>query len=167
MHWAQLLPGSEINYPALWKQGLQKPLEKGNFYMRSNELGMTFQLLHLPVYVKKTTLITFGFCFVSLQLGSVLCSLSLAMGRQTRVFYRSLISLLPIQQGCKKAFLDQKLLSLKPLRLIYYSDRLLMRVRCVTNWKLKKLYFHISNNYKKKARHLIKAFNLCLIFSMA
>lgn len=125
--------------------------------MRSSELGMTFQLLHLPGYVKKTTLITFGFCFVSLQLGSVLCSLSLVMGRQTLVFSRSLISLSPIQQGCKKAFLDLRLLSLKPLRLIYYSDRLLVRVRCVTNWKLKKLHFHISYNYKKKARHLIKS----------
>lgn len=83
--------------------------------MKSSELGMTFQLLHLPVYVKKITLITFGFCFVSLQLGSVLCSLLLVVGRQTLVFYRSLISLLPIQQRCKKVFLNLRLLSLRPL----------------------------------------------------
>lgn len=40
--------------------------------MKSNELGMTFRLLHLPVYARKITLITFRFCFVLLQLG--LCS---------------------------------------------------------------------------------------------
>lgn len=84
------------------RQGLQKPLERGNFYMKSTELGMTFQLLHLPVYVKRITLITFGFCFVSLQLCSALCSLLLLVGRL--VLYRSLISLLPLQQGCKKSF---------------------------------------------------------------
>lgn len=97
------------------RQGLQKPLERGNFYMKSTELGMTFQLLHLLVYVKKITLITFGFCFVLLQLCSVLCSLLLLVGRQTLVLYRSLISLLPIQQECEKAFLDLGLLSLRPL----------------------------------------------------
>lgn len=83
--------------------------------MKSSELGMTFQLLHLPVYVKKITLITFGFYFVSLQLGSVLCSLLLLVGRQALTFYRSLISLLPIQQGYQKAFSALRLLSLKPL----------------------------------------------------
>lgn len=97
------------------RQGLQKPLERGNFYMKSTELGMTFQLLHLLVYVKKITLITFGFCFVLLQLCSVLCSLLLLVGRQTLVLYRCLISLLPIQQECEKAFLDLGLLSLRPL----------------------------------------------------
>lgn len=95
------------------RQGLQKPLERGNFYMKSTELGMTFQLLHLPVYVKRITLITFGFCFVSLQLCSALCSLLLLVGRL--VLYRSLISLSPLQQGCKKAFLDLGLLSLRSL----------------------------------------------------
>lgn len=40
--------------------------------MKSNELGMTFRLSHLPVYARKITLITFRFCFVLLQLG--LCS---------------------------------------------------------------------------------------------
>lgn len=83
--------------------------------MKSSELGMTFQPLHSPVYVKKITLITFGFCFVSLQLGSVLCSLLLVAGRQTLVFYRCLISLLPIQQEYKKAISDLRLLTLKPL----------------------------------------------------
>lgn len=85
--------------------------------MKSSELGMTFQLLHLPVYVKKITLITFGFCFVSLQLGSVLCSLLLLVGRQALTFYRSLISLLPIQQGYQKAFSALRLIKSKTTNL--------------------------------------------------
>lgn len=108
--------------------------------MKNNELGMTFRLLHLPVYVKKITLITFGFCFVSLQLGSVLCSLLLVAEDRHQCFQRSVISLLPISQGCKKKKKKVCLELWQPsLQLVYYSDRLLVRMRCVRKWKLKKL----------------------------
>lgn len=114
--------------------------------MKSTELGMTFQLLHLPVYVKKITLITFGFCFVSMQLCSVLCSLLLLVGRQTLVLCRSLISLSPIQQGCEKAFLDLGLLSLRSLTWI---NALQTAGKKCDKVEIKKVHCHISYNDKK------------------
>lgn len=118
------------------RQGLQKPLERGNFYMNSTELGMTFQLLHLPVYVKRITLITFGFCFVSLQLCSVLCSRLLLVGRL--MLYRSLISLSPIQQGSEKSFFES-----------WTAKSKIINLRSVSKVEMKKVHCYASYNDKK------------------